>query len=146
MHSASGRFLLSKLGSGLLLYLIFCAIVSVAVGCGLYSSSINRFKEHKSEEKIVALRLVDAFVTTYSRVRSQLGSNAPVPATFRAHAIEVFSKQQSLGDDFRLRWVGREGRQIKTAPADAEMARAIEALSAMPDPQPESRLIGGGEQ
>jgi diguanylate cyclase (GGDEF)-like protein/PAS domain S-box-containing protein len=146
MHSASGRFLLSKLGSGLLLYLIFCAIVSVAVGCGLYSSSINRFKEHKGEEKIVALRLVDAFVTTYSGVRSQLGSNAPVPATFRAHAIEVFSKQQSLGDDFRLRWVGREGRQIKTPPADAEMARAIEALSAMRDPQPESRLIGGGEQ
>jgi diguanylate cyclase (GGDEF)-like protein/PAS domain S-box-containing protein len=146
MHSASGRFLLSKLGSGLILYLIFGAIVSVAVGCGLYSSSINRFKEHKGEEKIVALRLVDAFVTTYSGVRSQLGSNAPVPATFRAHSIEVFSKQQSLGDDFRLRWVGREGRQIKTAPADAEMARAIEALSAMRDPQPESRLIGVGEQ
>jgi diguanylate cyclase (GGDEF)-like protein/PAS domain S-box-containing protein len=144
--SASRRFLLSKSGSGLLLYLIFCAVVSVAVGCGLYSSNLNRFREHKGEEQVVALRLVDAFVTTYSGVSSQLGSDAPVPATFRAHSIEAFSKQQGSGDNFQLRWVGRERRQIRTAPADAEMARAIEAFTTIHDPRPESQLIGAGEQ
>ena len=43
--------------------------LSAAVGCGFYYSSLNWFVAHKSEEKLTALRLVDAFVTTYSSLR-----------------------------------------------------------------------------
>ena len=43
------------------------------------------------------------------------------------------------GDDiFRLRWVGRPGRQIITAPSDPSMAATIEAFAAESNPKPKS--------
>jgi diguanylate cyclase (GGDEF)-like protein/PAS domain S-box-containing protein len=146
MSVTSKRFMRSRSGRGFLLYLAFCAVVSTAVGYGFYRSSLTWFIEHKSAEKVTALRLVDAFVTTYSGIRSTLTADAPVPATFRAHAIDKFNTQQGAGDDFRLRWVGRQGRQIATAPPDAKTAAVIEAFAAMPDPKPESELVDGGGQ
>src|SRR5262245_3447738 len=124
------RFLRSKPGRGFTLYLAFCAVLSAAVGYGFYYSSLTWFKEHKAEEKVVALRLVDAFVTSYSAIRPKFGADAPVPATFRAHSIEKFNQQAGSDADFRLRWVGREGREIATPPADAGMAATIEAFAA----------------
>jgi diguanylate cyclase (GGDEF)-like protein/PAS domain S-box-containing protein len=107
---------------------------------------LNWFVAHKSEEKATALRLVDAFVTTYSSVRAQLGGSAPVPATFRAHSIEAFAKQLAGDDVFRLRWVGRPGREIKTAPTDASMAATIEAFAVSSAPKPKSEfLIADGQ-
>jgi diguanylate cyclase (GGDEF)-like protein/PAS domain S-box-containing protein len=141
MFANGTRFLRSRSGRGLLLYLAFCAGVSAAVGFGFYHFSVNWFKEHKSEEKIIALRLVDAFVTNYSATRSQFGAGAPVPATFRAHSIESFNKDAGPGDDFRLRWVGRKGREIVTAPADTKTAETIEAFATMSDPKPESEFL-----
>jgi signal transduction histidine kinase len=135
------RFLWSKSGRGFLLHLGFCAALSTVVGSGFYSSSLNWFKEHKSEEKIIALRLVDAFVTNYSAIRSRFGGDAPVPATFRAHSIETFNKQGAPDSDFRLRWVGREGRYIATPPADDKMAKTIEAFATTPSPKPQSEFL-----
>src|ERR1700682_6456907 len=109
------RFLRSKSWRAFQAYLLLCLSLSVAVGYGFYFSNLNWFKQHKSEEKITALQLVDAFVTTYSAVRAEFGGNAPLPATCRAHSIERFN-QQSSESDFRLRWVGRQGREIVTAP------------------------------
>src|SRR5580704_16654141 len=136
----SGSFLRSRSGRALLLHLGLCAVLSAAVGCGFYYASLNWFKEHKSEEKIIALRLVDAFVTNYSAIRSQFGTSAPVPATFRAHSIDAFNKQRGAKDDFHLRWVGRPGREIATAPADAAMANTIEAFAAEVDPKSKSEF------
>src|ERR1700731_2313197 len=139
---ASGkRFLRSRSGRAFLLHLGLCAVLSATVGCGFYYSSLNWFKEHKSEEKVIALRLVDAFVTNYSAIRSQFGVNAPVPATFRAHSIDAFNKQYGAGDDFRLRWVGRPGREIATAPADAATANTIEAFATEADPKSKSEFL-----
>jgi diguanylate cyclase (GGDEF)-like protein/PAS domain S-box-containing protein len=132
------RFLRSKSGRGFAIYLAMCAAVSAGVGWGFHASSLAWFKKHKSDEKIIALRLVDAFVTDYSALRNKLGSDAPVPATFRAHAIDAFNKQQGGQEEFRLRWIGREGRQIATPPADAKMAATLEAFAAMSDPKPQS--------
>ncbi|HLN47942.1 MAG TPA: PAS domain-containing protein, partial [Steroidobacteraceae bacterium] len=87
------------------------------------------------------MRLVDAFVNTYSGIRSKLTPDAPVPATFRAHAIDQFTRQQGVDDDFRLSSVGRQGRQIATPPPDAETAATIEAFAARPDPRPQSALV-----
>jgi diguanylate cyclase (GGDEF)-like protein len=133
-------YLRSKSGLVFLLYLVFAGIVSAGVAYEFYNSSLDKFRAQKAEEKITALRLVDAFVTTYSSVRSKLASNAPVPASFRAQSIENFNKQAGSENKLLLRWVGRQGRQITTGPADPEMARTIEGFVAKADPQPESML------
>src|SRR6202790_4778775 len=135
------RFMRSRSGRGFLLHLSLCAALSVTVGYGFYRFSLNWFEEHKSREKIIALQLVDAFVTNYSAVRSQFAKDAPVPASFRAHAIEAFNKQNGDNSDFRLASVGRPGREIVTPPTDAQMARTIEAFAATPNPKPVSELL-----
>src|SRR5437879_3143356 len=135
------RFMRSRSGRGFLLHLGLCAVLSVTVGYGFYYFSLDWFKEHKSREKIIALQLVDAFVSNYSAVRSQFAKDAPVPASFRAHAIEAFNKQNGDNSDFRLASVGRAGREILTPPTDAWMARTVEAFAATPDPKPVSELV-----
>ena len=140
MRTSLTQFIRSKSGLALLMYLAFAGVVSAGVAHEFYQSSLEKFRTQKSEEKITALRLVDAFVTTYSSVRSQLGPNAPVPATFRAHSIESFNKQVGSNSEFLLRWVGRQERHIATPPADPEMARIIEAFAAKANPKPESVL------
>src|SRR6202171_5859916 len=135
------RFMRSRSGRGFLLHLSLCAALSIMVGYGFYYFSLNWFKEHKSSEKIIALQLVDAFVSNYSAVRSQFGPGAPVPASFRAHAIEAFNKQNGDNSDCHLASVGRPGREILTPPTDAQMARTIEAFAATPKPKPVSELL-----
>src|ERR1700726_617518 len=135
------RFMRSRSGRGFMLHLSLCAVLSVTVGYGFYYFSLNWFKEHKSSEKIIALQLVEAFVTNYSAIRSQFGQSAPVPASFRAHAIEAFNKQNGDNSDFHLASVGRPGREILTPPTDTQMARTVEAFAATPNPKPVSELI-----
>jgi diguanylate cyclase (GGDEF)-like protein/PAS domain S-box-containing protein len=135
------RFMRSRSGRGFLLHLSLCAALSVAVGYGFHYFSLNWFKEHKSRENIIALQLVDAFVINYSAIRSQLGQDAPVPASFRAHAIEAFNKRNGDNSDFHLASVGRPGREILTPPTDVQMARTIEAFASTPNPQPVSELL-----
>jgi diguanylate cyclase (GGDEF)-like protein/PAS domain S-box-containing protein len=135
------RFIGSRSGRGFLLHLGLCGALSVAVGFGFYYFSLNWFKEHKSNEKIIALQLVDAFVTNYSAIRSQFGKDAPVPASFRAHAIDAFNRQNGDNSEFRLASVGRPGREILTPPTDAKMAETVEAFAAMPNPKPISELL-----
>src|SRR5712664_2984669 len=145
--SSVKRFMRSRSGRGFILHLGVCAILSAAVAYGFHYFSLNWFVEHKSGEKIIALRLVDAFVTNYSAIRSQFGQNAPVPASFRAHAIEAFNKRAPDNSDFRLRSVGRPGREIVTPPTDARMAEVIEAFAATPNPKAVSELLDiNGEQ
>ena len=118
-----------------------CAVLSAAVGLGFYYFSLNWFKAHKGEEKFIALRLVDAFVSDYSALRSKFGADAPVPATFRAHAIDAFNKKRGTDSDFLLQWVGRKGLEIKTGPSDARMAKAIEDFVGVENPQPQGELL-----
>jgi diguanylate cyclase (GGDEF)-like protein/PAS domain S-box-containing protein len=140
------RFMRSRSGRGFVLHLSICAVLSVAVGYGFYYFSLNWFKDHKSAEKITALQLVDAFVANYAAIRSQFGESAPVPASFRAHAIEAFNKQNGDNSDFRLRSVGMPGREIATPPTDGRMAETLAAFAAMPNPKPVSELLDvGGE-
>jgi diguanylate cyclase (GGDEF)-like protein/PAS domain S-box-containing protein len=135
------RFMGSRSGRGFLVHLAICAALSVGVGCGYYYLSLNWFIQHKGSEKVTALQLVDAFVTNYSAIRSQFGESAPVPASFRAHAIDAFNTHNHDNSEFRLASVGRPGREIVTAPSDAQMAQAIEALAGSTDPRPISEVI-----
>lgn len=135
------RFIGSRSGRGFLVHLGLCAALSVAIGYGFYYFSLSWFKEHKSSEKIATLRLVDTFVTKYSAIRSQFGQAAPVPASFRAHVIDAFNKQNDNNSEFRLASVGRPGREIVTPPSDARMAQTIEAFAESPNPQPVSEML-----
>ncbi len=140
--SAKRSFLRSRSGQGLALYLCLCTLIAGGVGWGFYSSSLSWFEEHKSEEKITALRLVDAFVQNYSEIRAKVGTGAPVPATFRAHSIELFNQADpTAAADFRLRWVGRVNRSIMTPPADRAMADTIESFATETDPQARSEFL-----
>jgi diguanylate cyclase (GGDEF)-like protein/PAS domain S-box-containing protein len=139
--SQFGRFIKSRSGRGFLVHLGVCAALSLGVSFGYYSLSLDWFKQHKSSETITALQLVDAFVTNYSAIRSQLGPGAPVPASFRAHAIEAFNEQNGDNSEFRLASVGRPGREIVTAPTDARMAEAVEAFAGSSNPKPISEML-----
>jgi methyl-accepting chemotaxis protein len=134
------RFVRSRSGRALVVYLALSAAIGAGVGTYFYNSGLETFVAQKSAEKVTALQLVDAFVTTYSRVRSEFGPGAPVPATFRAHSIESFNQRLGPNSAFMLRSVGRQGRQIATAPVDADMAQAIEELAATTDRAPKAEL------
>ncbi|HEY3918592.1 MAG TPA: ATP-binding protein [Stellaceae bacterium] len=136
------RFLGSRSGQGFIIFLCFCQLLAAGVGYGFYASNLSWFKEHKSEEKITALQLVDAFVNEYAAVRTQLSaSQAPVPATFRADAITAFGKAHGGDGIFDLRLVGFPGREIKTAPLDAGMAATIRSFTATPGPKPVTEIL-----
>jgi diguanylate cyclase (GGDEF)-like protein/PAS domain S-box-containing protein len=137
----SRRFLGSRAGRAFVAYLSVCAALCIAVGFGFFYFGMNWFQTHKAQEKFVALRLVDAFVTNYAAVRSSLGSDAPVPATFRAHSIDSFNKSIDAANEFRLRWVGREGLFIKTPPTDSAMAKTIETFASAKDPKPVAKFL-----
>ena len=134
------RFFRSKAGRILIVYLILAGAISAAVASYFYTSSLQTFVDQKVEEKATVLQLVDAFVTNYSRLRSQFGENAPVPATFRAHSIESFNKQLGENGSLVLRWVGRPGRHITTPPVDPAMADMVEAFATTTDRSPRSTL------
>src|ERR1700722_2886231 len=140
------RFLRSRSGCGLLMHLSICAALSVAVGDGFYYFSLTWLENQKRGEKNTALQLVDAFVPNYSEIRSQFGQGAPVPAAFRAHAIDAFNKQNGDNSDFRLRSVGLPGREILTPPTDAKMAETLSAIATMPTPKPVTELIEVGDE
>ena len=133
-------FVRSKSGRMLIVFLVLTAGISAAVANYVYHSGLKTFFDGKATEKATALQVVDAFVTTYSLFRSQFGQDAPVPATFRAHAIEDFNKKLGSNGALVLRWVGRQGRQIATPPTDREMAKIIEELSAATDRKPKSEF------
>jgi PAS domain S-box-containing protein len=136
------RFLGSRSGQGFIIFLCFCQLLAAGIGYGFYASNLAWFKAHKSEEKVTALQLVDAFVNDYAALRAQLSaSSAPVPATFRADSIAAFNKAHGDDSIFNLQWVGFPGREIKTAPADASMAETIRGFAATPNPKPVSRIL-----
>ena len=129
-------FVRSKTGRAFAVYLALSAGLCAVAANYFYGTSLQSHLAQKAEETVTALRLVDAFVTNYARVRAQFGQNSPVPATFRADAIEAFNKQPAAHGAFVLRSVGRQGREIKTPPTDADMAKTIEAFAATSDRGP----------
>jgi signal transduction histidine kinase len=129
-------FLRSPEGNGWIGILLFSAALAFVAAYGFYQVSVRSFVANKSDETATALQLVDAFVTNYSNLRRDLGGGGPVPATFRAHSIDMFNKSRGDQTALRLRWIGREGKAIMTPPADAEMAGIIESFVGKPDPVP----------
>ncbi|MBV8494189.1 MAG: DUF3365 domain-containing protein [Alphaproteobacteria bacterium] len=147
-RAAAIAFLESREGFGWIIILTFAVLLAVIAGCGFYKVSLDAYVANKTDEKGTALELVDAFVSNYSNLRLQFdGDGAPVPATFRAHSIELFNQNRSASNALRLRWIGRAGRAIATPPFDPKMAATIESFVGRSDPAPVSQFIAvGGEQ
>ncbi|HTQ33644.1 MAG TPA: ATP-binding protein [Stellaceae bacterium] len=142
LHNAVMAFFRSPEGNGWIGILLFSAALAFVAAYGFYQVSVRSFVANKSDEKTTAMQLVDAFVTTYSDIRNQMGAaDAPVPATFRAHSITLFNQLRTDEDVLRLRWIGREGKAIATPPADPEMARIIESFVGTTDPSPAAQFL-----
>ncbi len=103
--------------------------LSLGLSYYFYQANLDAFRVQTERQKTAMMRLVDSFVTHYSDVRSKFGSEAPVPATFRAHAIENFNKNWDPDHPLRLRMVGRNGTAIATRPNDPQLLEAIELLA-----------------
>src|ERR1700722_9480334 len=141
-RAAIFAFLQSREGIGWIGIVMFAASLSVVVAYGFYDASLRSFVANKTEEKGTALQLVDAFVSNYSNVRRELqAANAPVPATFRAHSIELFNQMRGASNVLRLRWIGRDGRSIATPPTDPQMAATIESFVGKSEPSPVSKFL-----
>jgi hypothetical protein len=67
-------FIRSRSGGVLLIFLLLSAVISAGVANHFYNSNLKTFVAQKARENATALELVDAFVTTYSRFRAELGS------------------------------------------------------------------------
>ncbi|HYM33618.1 MAG TPA: ATP-binding protein [Candidatus Cybelea sp.] len=143
----SAAFLRSKSGRIFLILAMLLALLSAGVGYGFYVSNLSWFLRNKGEEKVTAMELVDAFVSEYANARATfLNGDAPVPATYRAHAIDRFNKTRLTGELLHMRLVGPPGREIVTAAPDTITADAIRRFSGKPNPQPETDFVTvGGE-
>jgi signal transduction histidine kinase len=146
-RAAAIAFLESREGFGWIAILTFAIMLAGIAGYGFYQVSLDAYMANKTDEKGTALELVDAFVSNYSNLRMQFGGDtAPVPATFRAHSIELFNQTRGAADALKLRWIGRAGRAIATPPTDAAMAATIESFVDRSDPSPISQFVTiGGE-
>jgi len=139
-------FVASSPGRAYLRFLLFAAVFAGGLGYVVDFMGLRAYTGDKGEEQATALQLVDAFVTNYSDLRSRFGGNeAPVPATFRAHSIELFNALRGADERLRIRWVGRRGRALATPPSDDAMAVAIETLARERDPRPVSRFLTLGD-
>ncbi len=115
-----------RAGKAWQLLLVLILFSSVAGGYALYRSNLHWFETNKAEETATALRLVEAMVANYTDIRSDLQADeAPVPATFRAHAIDRFNAARDSDHQLQMDWLGIPGRQIATAPQDETTAAAI---------------------
>lgn len=140
MRAAIGQFVRSR--SGLLSIAIvgLVAGLSIMLAVASYRISVNWFETNKFEEKVTALRLVEAFVSNYTDLRSrQLGTAAPVPATFRAHSIARFNASREEAGALHLDWLGVPGRAIRTAPRDAATGEAILEAARTGNAEPRSQ-------
>src|SRR3546814_13951149 len=78
-------------------------------------------------------------VANYTEVRSAtLDAEAPVPATFRAHAIDRFNAARDGDHQLYLDWLGVPGREIAKAPQDPATAEAIGHAAATGQTAPRS--------
>ncbi len=136
------EFARSKSGRGFAAYLLLLAVMSAIVGYAMHASNLRWFVDSKGEEKRTAVELADAFVAAYGEARSRFSiDGAPVPATFRAHAIDRFNKVRDGNDALRLVMAGVPGRVIVTPPSDEDMADAIRRFVSTRTREPETRFL-----
>ncbi|MCH8239442.1 MAG: DUF3365 domain-containing protein, partial [Proteobacteria bacterium] len=123
---------------------ILALITSGSLSYTYYSSSYEKYLLRKSEEITTVIELVAAFVSTYSEHRTgQTGVSLPVPATFRAAALEIFDKKRTAGNKLTVQMVGLPGLAIKTEPSDEQMTTVVQSMSGGTESTIWTDFIGG---
>ena len=141
-HQPQEAFLRSKSGRAWLLLLGLILLSSGAAAAALYRSNVQWFETNKSEETATALRLVEAMVANYTDIRSDLlGEAAPVPAAFRAHAIDRFNAARDSDHQLQMDWLGTPGREIATTARDEATAAAIRQAAETRQSEPRSEWL-----
>lgn len=139
-------FLRSRSGRAWFLLLGLAVLVSAATGGALYRSNVHWFETNKLEETATALRLVDAMVANYTEVRTaMMAENAPVPAAFRAHAIERFNAARDGEHQIYLDWLGVPGREVERAAEDPLTAAALRHAAETGQTAPRSEWLESGK-
>jgi hypothetical protein len=135
------RFLRSNAGAAYIRFLALSALLALVLGIGFFELAQRRYEQNKREEKVTALQLVDAFFAEYSEIRGgQLHGQAPVPASYRAHAIGRFNRTRGA-DVLRLHLAGPAGREIATSPVDPHLAATIERFRMEAVPRPSTEIV-----
>lgn len=105
------------------------AAIGLFVGVGHYKASWSLLLSEKAKERATILRLAGAFVGAYSETRRQhMRADAPVPATFRARAMQAFNASAPASNALRLDMVGFPGRAVEREPTDAALADVIRSF------------------
>jgi signal transduction histidine kinase len=138
----AAEFLRSKPGRTFLFLIVASATLAFIVGVGFHRSTMRWFEITRGEENTTVLELVDSFVATYAAVRgAHITDKAPVPATFRAHALTRFNENRDADSSMRVVMVGPPGAEITTPPLDQDMADAITRFSQRTTPEAETRFV-----
>lgn len=116
-------------------FLIGLAIIfSVGMAWGYYQYSFAQFKARNTHEKQTILRLVTAFVSTYSEHRKFSKSNdLNVPATFRAKALAQYNKLShgvnQTGLATKVEMIGVPGLEIANKGKDAHVKKLVAEMA-----------------
>jgi signal transduction histidine kinase len=134
-------FLRSREGNGWVGILLFGAALAYVAAFGFYQASLKSFVAGKIDEKLTAIRLVDAFVGDYAALHRDVGSGSPDVMTFRAQALERFNSHLDVQKVMGLAWHDRDGKTSATAPADPTMAAIVKSFIANPKLDPVSGFL-----
>lgn len=116
----------------LFVVVVVSGLIGSIVGFSYYKNGIETFQERTTEEKNTILDLVGAFITSYGDLKNKSDNrenqSLPVPATFRANALEVFNKTRIDGRATKVEMVGVPGLAVKN---NAKGENAIQKITQM---------------
>ena len=104
-------------------------LMGVGLAVGYYQYGRFDFKARKTGENAVILRLVSSFVATYSEQTAKV-HDLPVPASFRAMALQKLNEKVEGSQATRIEMVGVPGLEISLAAPDAHAVDVIKSMAA----------------
>jgi len=108
---------------GELALVIFVALVVGICAMLLFETQNKKtYIQSMTHEAETMLALTSSYVSAYSGLHGKFEyGSLPVPAAFRATATELFNEKNLSGERLVAKMVGVPGREIATAPLDAQM-------------------------
>ena len=89
----------------------------------------SRVNQYSLDKASVILALTDSYVSTYSHLRTSTDA-LPVPAVFRATALERFQQMPQIEDLVVTGMVGMPGNEIRTSAYDDVMRAQLQQMEA----------------
>ncbi|USG62054.1 ATP-binding protein [Sneathiella marina] len=110
--------------------LILAAIVGAVVSFYYYQYGKSSYVERKTEEKGTVLQLITAFVSTYGEHRIQNENYPmPVPAEFRAVALNSFNNARQRQDTVQVEMIGIPGLEIANSAKDDHSKKIVQQMA-----------------